>query len=81
MANETDNLVLEQLRLIRRGQDEMRLEFGDLKSRINAMETSLGQVTTQLRGVQTQIAVRNGGLDRIEERLTRIERRLDLTDA
>ena len=78
MANDIDDRVPEQVRLIRRSQDEMRLEFGDV---INALEASFDRVTTQLGNVQTQIAIRNGRLDRIGEGLTPIERRLDLIEA
>jgi hypothetical protein len=64
----------EHLRRIRRSVDETRLDLMDLKTRVTAVEVSLGQVVTLLAG-------QSGRMDRIEDRLGRIERRLELTDA
>jgi hypothetical protein len=74
MASETDNLVLEHLRHIRKAVDELRLDMIDVKARVGGIEGTLGHVMTQL-------AVVSGRVDRIEERLGRVERRLDLTEA
>jgi hypothetical protein len=71
---ETDNLVLDHLRHIRRAVDETRLDILDLKTRMTTVEVSLGQIMTQLAG-------HSGRMDRIEERLARVERRLELSDA
>jgi len=71
MANETENLVLDHLRHIRKAVDEVRLDMIDVKARISGVEGTLGHVMTQL-------AVVSGRVDRIEERLGRVERRLDL---
>ncbi|MGD9740633.1 MAG: hypothetical protein AB7O56_04705 [Bauldia sp.] len=74
MANETDNLVLEHLRHIRKAVDGVALDMIDVKARISSIEGTLGHV-------MTQIGVLNGRVDRIEERLGRVERRLELTGA
>ncbi|MEX0852422.1 MAG: hypothetical protein WD036_03945 [Bauldia sp.] len=74
MADDVNSLVLEHLRHIRKAVDEMRLDMIDVKARMSAVEGTLGHVMTQL-------AVISGRADRIEERLGRVERRLDLTDA
>ena len=71
---ETENLILEHLRHIRRAADETRLDLMDLKTRVTALEVSFGQVITLLAG-------QSGRMDRIEDRLGRVERRLELTDA
>ena len=71
---ETENLILEHLRHIRRAVDETRLDLMDLKTRVTAVEVSLGQVVTLL-------AAQSGRMDRIEDRLGRVERRLELSDA
>ena len=71
---ETENLIIEHLRHIRRNVDETRLDLMDLKTRVTAVEVSLGQVVTLLAG-------QSGRMDRIEDRLGRVERRLELTDA
>jgi polyhydroxyalkanoate synthesis regulator phasin len=74
MTSETEDLVLELLRRVRASQERMELDVADLKARLSAVEQPLGQQ-------QIQLAALNGRMDRFDERLSRIERRLDLTDA
>jgi predicted nucleic acid-binding Zn-ribbon protein len=74
MTEETDNLVLEMLRRIRASQERMELDMVDVKARLTGVEISVGQLTSQLASQSLR-------LDRIEERVARIERRLDLVDA
>lgn len=74
MTSETEDMVLEQLRRIRASQDRTELDIADLKLRMSAVEQHLGQ---QL----IQFAALNGRMDRFDERMSRIERRLDLADA
>jgi hypothetical protein len=74
MSDKPDNVVLEHLRHIRRGVDELRLEVTDLKTRATTVEITMGQIVTMLAGQSAR-------MDRIDERLARVERRLELTDA
>ena len=74
MTEETENLVLEMLRRIRASQERMEVDVIDIKSRLTGVEISVGQLTSQL-------ATQSLRLDRIEERVARIERRLDLVNA
>lgn len=74
MTDNVENLILEHLRHIRKGLDELRLDVGDLKTRVTAIEITLGQIVTLLAG-------QSGRMDRIEDRLGRVERRLELADA
>ena len=74
MTDEVGNLVLEQLRLVRASMQRMELDIGDLKLRASSLEQNVGQIVTALGAV-------NGRLDRLDERVARIERRLDLVDA
>ncbi|MGI9409891.1 MAG: hypothetical protein ACR2OV_07445 [Hyphomicrobiaceae bacterium] len=71
MADDTDNLVLEHLRHIRGRIDTMVGDIADLKLRMTNLEDVIGRGYTAL----------NRRLDRHDERLERIERRLDLADA
>jgi hypothetical protein len=48
----------------------MELDVGDLKSRVSGLELNQGQVLTLLGSLSPR-------LDRLEERISRIERRLD----
>jgi hypothetical protein len=74
MVEGMDNLVLEHLRHIRKGVDELRLDVTDLKTRMTVVEAALGQIVTLIAG-------QSGRMDRIEDRLGRVERRLELMDA
>ncbi len=74
MADQVDNLVLEQLRHIRFGVDALRETVADHGARLSSMEEHTGQVLVQLAGL-------NRRMDRFDERLARIERRLELVEA
>jgi chromosome segregation ATPase len=77
MADEATNLIMEQLQLLRRGQEQMLADVADLKTRITGFEGTLGHVMAQMGHMQSQIAIQSGRLDRIDERFGRIENRLE----
>ena len=84
MANDSDNLVLEHPEdRFRRGcrryaeRTSAIVEGADCRS----MEQYQGQVTSQIGMLQAQIASQTLRMDRFDERLSRIERRLDLVEA
>lgn len=62
-----NNLVLEHLRHIRGAVDEIRLDTRELKSRVGILEQQYASVSNRI--------------NRIEDRLERIERRIGLADA
>jgi hypothetical protein len=74
MADESDNIVLEHLRRIRASQERTEIDIGELKSRASVLEEVTGQVLNLL-------GTMNKRMDRFDERLARIERRLDLVEA
>ena len=67
MTNSTDNLVLEHLRAIRGTLDRHTQDLHEIKGRIGLLEE-------QYAGLSRRV-------DRIDERVGRIETRLDLQDA
>ncbi|SEN33484.1 hypothetical protein [Bradyrhizobium sp. OK095] len=67
MTDEPDNIVLALLRKIDQRTERMAEDLQDLKVRVTGMEEGLAGV--------------NRRLDRLEIRVDRIERRLELTDA
>jgi archaellum component FlaC len=73
MTTETENMVLEMLPRIRGSQERMELDVQDIKTRMTNIEISVGQFTSQFASQSLR-------LDRIDERVSRIERRLDLVD-
>jgi len=74
MTAETESLMLEQLRRIRASMERMELDVQDLKVRMSLVEQTSGQILIAVGGL-------NQRMDRFDERLGRIERRLDLIDA
>ncbi|WP_298742796.1 hypothetical protein [uncultured Brevundimonas sp.] len=74
MTDDVAHLMLEHLKALRSGQQEIRLELMDIKSRLTSLEVHVGELATQYAGQSAR-------LDRVEERLARIERRLDLVEA
>ena len=67
MTDEPDNVVLVLLRKIDARTERMAEDLQDLKVRVTSVEEGLAGV--------------NRRLDRLEGRVERIERRLELTDA
>ena len=74
MTEDATNLVLEHLKRIQGRLTVIEIDIGDLKMRASAMEQYQGQVLTLLGAL-------NQRMDRFDERLSRIERRLDPVDA
>lgn len=85
MSNEVDNRVLEHLRLLRSEIRDMRTDmqngFHDLKERMIRLESGLLRVKRDALGVEETLAIQQAAQDRLVERIERIERRLELSDA
>jgi len=73
MTEETENLVLDLLRKMRAEQQAMALDVLDIKARMTSLEESQGTM-------MTMYASQSRRIDRIDERLGRIEKRLDLVE-
>jgi len=66
MSDQPDNLALVFLRRIDASQAEMRQDIREIKERLGFLEGTYASVSRRV--------------DRMDERLERIERRLDLVD-
>ncbi|MGN6156533.1 MAG: hypothetical protein ACTHNL_00395 [Devosia sp.] len=64
---ETDNIVLEHLRAIRSTADRISEDMQEVKSRLGILEHQYASLSTRI--------------DRLDERVFRIEKRLNLADA
>lgn len=73
MTAETENLLLEILRRVQTDVADMKGDIADLKTRATAVDEHIG-------GLFITISGNNARLDRVVERLERIERRLDLAE-
>ena len=76
MAERKDvaELTCEPLKRVHAQPGRMELDIGDLKMRMTAVKGHLGNVGVQIAAMSRRI-------DRLDERVGRIERRLDLTEA
>ena len=73
MTENVENRILEQLRRIHQRMDRKDAEDLETKMRLSSIDDHLAGLMTSAAGI-------NSRLDRFEERVGRIERRLDLTD-
>lgn len=84
MTEEVENLILEQMRAFRNQieglRTEMRSEFQDVKLRLNRMESTLIGIRRNEVDSAEDTARQQVSIDRLVERVQRIERRLDLQD-
>ena len=74
MSDAPDNQVLVYLRRLDEKMDRVAEGMRDLKHRVTAVERQLGEVFVGMAALHAR-------MDRVDSRLERIERRLDLADA
>lgn len=84
MTEPTENLVLEQLRGLRNQiegmRTEMRSEFQDVKHRLGRLEIAITVSRRDNIGTQEDVYGQQAVIDRLKERLQRIEKRLELAE-
>lgn len=73
-----DNLVVEHLRHIRFSLDALNSKVRDVELRLTGVEIAVGAMRRELGGLAEADAHIHARLDRLGERMDRIERRLDL---
>jgi septal ring factor EnvC (AmiA/AmiB activator) len=73
MANDVDNLVLEQLRVIRPDIAELKRHAASTNVQLASMGQQIGALTTAVYGGRSDI-------EELRRRLDRVERRLELAD-
>ena len=61
--------------------DQLQGDVTDIKTRLTSMETGQALMRQEMAQQSLHVAALNGRMDRFDERLARIERHLDLTDA
>jgi septal ring factor EnvC (AmiA/AmiB activator) len=74
VVDDSNNLVLEHLRVIRTDLGEVRDDVREVKQRLTSLEVSVATVHGDFAG-------QSGQIDRVESGLKRIEHRLDLRNA
>ena len=73
MSDQPDNLILVYLRRIDERLERMEADLQDVKRRLTALEQSQASLHADYAGLQLR-------MDRFDDRLARIERRLELAE-
>ena len=80
MSEASENLVLEHLRHIRSRVDSIAEDVGDIKHRLTSLESATARGRGELVMQQEEVYRQQGALDRMKERIERIEHRFDLLE-
>ena len=85
MSDNPDNLVLELLRAMRNEaaafREETRGNFADMRQRLTAVELSVISLRKEVVALAETDAHIQASLDRLSDRVERIERRLEIIPA
>jgi hypothetical protein len=77
MSDEPENLILAMLRRLDDKVDSLGLDLRDVKHRLTAVEISVANLAATEASHYANVALR---VDRVDDRLERIEKRLDLVE-
>lgn len=80
MSDEPENIVLVYLRRMDANIQELRGDMRDIKTRLVLIEGELGRLVRDRGEDMESRAHLQARVDRLTERLSKIERRLDITD-
>jgi peptidoglycan hydrolase CwlO-like protein len=80
MTDNVENLILEHMRSLRAGQDNIAHELREVQARISSLEAAVLGNKREVVFTQEDIARQQVSIDTIKERLFRVERRLELRD-
>ncbi len=80
MVDSPENLVLAQLRAIRADLADVQGTLGEMKGRLANLESGQASIIQRLGHLAAADAQQQVAVDRLTERLVRIERRLDLRE-
>ena len=80
MTDEPHSLMLDHLRAIRAENRKTHEELREIKGRLMNVETVVASMATELGTFMTADVRMQHAIDRMSDRLERIERRFDLID-
>ena len=80
MTENVENVIIEHLRHIRGRVDRIAEEMSDMKHRMSSLESAMVLVKREVLAGDETDARQQLSLDRLLDRIERIERRLELTD-
>lgn len=80
MKNQPDNIILDHLRAIRASQGRVENELSEIKMRLSSLERGQAKGHAEYAELYGEHARQQSAIDRLSDRLGRIENRLELTD-
>ena len=78
MSDEPENTLLIYMRRLDAKMDALSTDMRDVKHRLTALEIQVANLASTEASHYASLAIR---LDRLEERMARVERRLDIVPA
>ena len=81
MSENVDNIILEHLRHIRGRVDQVADDMSDLKHRMSSLEHAMVAVKREVASGDETDARQQVSIDKLVERIERIERRLEIANA
>ena len=79
MTDNVDNLIVEHLRHIRGRVDQIAEDMTDIKHRMTSLEAGMALVKREVAAGDDTDARHQVSLDRLVQRIERIEKRLELS--
>lgn len=79
MTENIENLILEHLERFQIGQDRIERKLEEVVTRLGALEIGVASVRRDFAHAEENAAAISVRVDRLNERLDRIERRLELS--
>ena len=80
MTENAENLILEHLKRFQAGQDRIERDITEMKVRIGNLESGQASIIQHLAHLASGAAARQVRMVSMSELLSRIERRLELTN-
>lgn len=80
MSEKIDNLILEHLKTIQSEVSDLREQNRDILKRLGNLETMVARMGRDLAEMAVERVEDRHTIDRLRERVARIERRLELVD-
>lgn len=79
MTDGVENLIIEHLRHIRGRVDQIAEDMSEIKQRMTSVESAMALVRREVVAGEDTDARQQTALDRLVQRIERIEKRLDLS--
>ncbi|MDR2858284.1 MAG: hypothetical protein LBV50_10620 [Novosphingobium sp.] len=78
MSENIENLILEHLKRFQSGQERIERELKEIKTRVGNIEAGQATVIQHLGHLAAADATQQLGIDNLNDRVERIERRLEI---